>query len=101
MNVLWTYHFIHGNPEVAEPIWQNFVKASNQIMFQKVTSKPSLFAQIHTPYLKVCQVARATGDIEMAFSLVNHLGEAAQVATHHISFTSIPHKDCWKVIDYS
>merc|ERR1719357_654777 len=64
MNVLWTYHFIHGNPEVAEPIWQNFVKSSNQIMFQKV-----------------CQVARATGDIEMAFSLVNHLGEAAQVTS--------------------
>ena len=37
MNVLWTYHFIHGNPEIAEPIWQNFVKGSNQIMFQKVT----------------------------------------------------------------
>ena len=36
MNVLWTYHFIHGNPDVAEPIWQNFVKGSNQIMFQKV-----------------------------------------------------------------
>jgi len=64
MNVLWTYHFIHGNPEIAEPIWQNFVKGSNQIMFQKV-----------------CQVARATGDIEMAFSLVNHLGEAAQVTS--------------------
>merc|ERR1712130_985681 len=64
MNVLWTYHFIHGNPEIAEPIWQNFVKSSNQIMFQKV-----------------CQVARATGDIEMAFSLVNHLGEAAQVTS--------------------
>ena len=44
MNVLWTYHFIHGNPEVAEPIWQNFVKSSNQIMFQKVTSVPSVFA---------------------------------------------------------
>jgi len=64
MNVLWTYHFIHGNSDVAEPIWQNFVKGSNQIMFQKV-----------------CQVARATGDIEMAFSLVNHLGEAAQVTS--------------------
>merc|ERR1711973_694056 len=64
MNVLWTYHFIHGNTDVAEPIWQNFVKGSNQIMFQKV-----------------CQVARATGDIEMAFSLVNHLGEAAQVTS--------------------
>ena len=37
MNVLWTYHFIHGTPEIAEPIWQNFVKGSNQIMFQKVT----------------------------------------------------------------
>ena len=36
---------------------------------------------------QVCQVARATGDIEMAFSLVNHLGEAAQVATHHIYVT--------------
>ena len=92
MNVLWTYHFIHGNPEVAEPIWQNFVKASNQIMFQKVTSEPSFYLLKLKPLChKVCQVARATGDIEMAFSLVNHLGEAAQVATHHISFTSIPH----------
>ena len=42
MNVLWTYHFIHGNTDVAEPIWQNFVKGSNQIMFQKVTNTPLL-----------------------------------------------------------
>ena len=89
MNVLWTYHFIHGNPEIAEPIWQNFVKGSNQIMFQKVT-----FLKLKTPkkltpsWLQVCQVARATGDIEMAFSLVNHLGEAAQVAFTLLLFLS-------------
>jgi len=64
MNVLWTYHFIHGHTEVAETIWQDYVKGSNQIMFQKV-----------------CQVARATGNIDMAFSLVSHLGQAAQVTS--------------------
>jgi len=64
MNVLWTYHFIHGNSELAETIWQDYVKNSSQIMFQKV-----------------CQVARATGNIEMAFSLVNHLSEADQVTS--------------------
>ena len=41
MNVLWTYHFIHGNTEVAETIWQDYVKKSNQIMFQKVICMPS------------------------------------------------------------
>jgi len=64
MNVLWTYHFIHGNTELAETIWQDYVKNSNQIMFQKI-----------------CQVARATGNLEMAFSLVNHLAEADQVTS--------------------
>ena len=43
MNVLWTYHFIHGNTEVAEVIWQDHVKKSNQIMFQKVSSSLSWF----------------------------------------------------------
>ena len=85
MNVLWTYHFIHGNPEVAEPIWQNFVKSSNQIMFQKVTLSELITGKMTLSWLQVCQVARATGDIEMAFSLVNHLGEAAQV-----TFTLLP-----------
>jgi len=64
MNVLWTYHFIHGNREIASSIWQNHVKSSNQIMFQKV-----------------CQVARATGNINLAFGLVRHLAEADQVTS--------------------
>lgn len=64
MNVLWTYHFIHGNREIASSIWQSHVKNSNQIMFQKV-----------------CQVARATGNINLAFGLVRHLGEADQVTS--------------------
>jgi len=64
MNVLWTYHFIHGNMDIASNIWQHHVKSSNQIMFQKV-----------------CQVARATGNIDLAFGLVRHLGEADQVTS--------------------
>jgi len=64
MNVLWTYHFIHGNMDIASSIWQNHVKSSNQIMFQKV-----------------CQVARATGNIDLAFGLVRHLAEADQVTS--------------------
>ena len=64
MNVLWTYHFINGNAEIAESIWQNYVKNSNQIMFQKV-----------------CQVARSTGNIDLAFGLVRHLAEADQVTS--------------------
>ena len=64
MNVLWTYHFINGNAEIAESIWQNYVKNSNQIMFQKV-----------------CQVARSTGNIDLAFGLVRHLSEADQVTS--------------------
>ena len=36
MNVLWTYHFINENSVVADSIWENYVKGSNQIMFQKV-----------------------------------------------------------------
>ena len=64
MNVLWTYHFIQGNTETANSIWQSHVKSSSQIMFQKV-----------------CQVARATGNIDLAFSLVKHLNEAQQVTT--------------------
>jgi len=64
MNVLWTYHFIHSNSELASTIWQDYVRSSNQIMFQKV-----------------CQVARATGNVELAFGLVEHLGEAEQVTS--------------------
>jgi hypothetical protein len=36
MNVLWTYHLIHDSMELADSIWENYVKKSNQIMFQKV-----------------------------------------------------------------
>jgi len=64
MNVLWTYHFIHGNKEVAGSIWQDYVRSSNQIMFQKV-----------------CQVARATGNIDLAFGLVEQLSGAEQVTS--------------------
>jgi len=64
MNVLWTYHYIHGNHDIATNIWKTHVKDSNQIMFQKV-----------------CQIARTTGNIELAFGLVNHLSEAGHVTS--------------------
>merc|ERR1719499_2828589 len=64
MNVLWTYHFIHGNRDIASNIWQKHVKNSNQIMFQKV-----------------CQVARSTGNIKLAFGLVHHLADAEKVTS--------------------
>ena len=62
MNVLWTYHFINDNTEAADTIWEQYVKDSNQIMFQKV-----------------CQVARSTGNLNLAFGLVNKLADAEQV----------------------
>jgi len=62
MNVLWTYHFINENTATADSIWENYVKGSNQIMFQKV-----------------CQVARSTGNLSLAFGLVNKLADADQV----------------------
>jgi len=62
MNVLWTYHFINENGAVADTIWQQYVKSSNQIMFQKV-----------------CQVARSTGNLNLAFGLVAKLQDADQV----------------------
>lgn len=62
MNVLWTYHFINNNSELADTIWQQHVRTSNQIMFQKV-----------------CQVARSTGNLKLAFGLVHKLHEADQV----------------------
>jgi len=64
MNVLWTYHFINGNSEIAESIWQNYVKNSTQIMFQKV-----------------CQVARSSGNTNLAYDLVRQLAEADQVTS--------------------
>lgn len=36
MNVLWTYHFINGNDAVAEKIWNDYVKDSPRIMFQRI-----------------------------------------------------------------
>lgn len=64
MNVLWTYHYIQGNHDIASNIWKTHVKDSNQIMFQKV-----------------CQIARTTGNIDLAFGLVNHLSEAGHVTS--------------------
>merc|ERR1712168_1199772 len=64
MNVLWTYHFINGNSEIADSIWQNYVKNSTQIMFQKV-----------------CQVARSSGNTNLAYDLVRQLAEAEQVTS--------------------
>ena len=91
MNVLWTYHFINGNAEIAESIWQNYVKNSNQIMFQKV-----------------CQVARSTGNIDLAFGLVRHLAEADQVTSgaRGIAYSCLldclcagkRHKDAYKAL---
>jgi len=91
MNVLWTYHFIHQNNEKAASIWQDYVKDSNQIMFQKV-----------------CQVARATGNLSLAFGLVDQLGDAEHVTTgaKGIAYSCLldclcaagRHKDGWNVL---
>lgn len=62
MNVLWTYHFIGGRHELAQPLWENYVKACPQIMFQKV-----------------CQTARATSNPDLAQRLVALLEKAETV----------------------
>merc|ERR1719433_1193875 len=91
MNVLWTYHFINGNSEIAESIWQNYVKNSTQIMFQKV-----------------CQVARSTGNTSLAYDLVRQLSEADQVTSgaRGIAYSCLldclcagkKHKDAYKAL---
>jgi pentatricopeptide repeat protein len=91
MNVLWTYHFINDNSEVADSIWEKYVKSSNQIMFQKV-----------------CQVARSTGNLNLAFGLVSKLADADQVTpgARGIAYsclldclcTAEKHKQGWNVL---
>jgi len=91
MNVLWTYHFINNNQELSDPIWERYVRSSNQIMFQKI-----------------CQVARSTGNLELAFGLVNKLAEADQVTpgARGIAYSCLldclcgteQHKKGWKVL---
>jgi len=63
MNVLWIYHFIRQDTETAGRIWQDYVKDSPQIMFQKV-----------------CQAARSTGDLELSAALVDQLSGASNVS---------------------
>jgi len=53
VNVLWTYHFINGRHDLAEPLWNNYVRTCPQIMFQKV-----------------CQTARSTSNVDLAERLV-------------------------------
>merc|ERR1712018_778606 len=53
VNVLWTYHFISGRHDLAEPLWNKYVRSCPQIMFQKV-----------------CQTARATANVDLAERLV-------------------------------
>lgn len=59
VNVLWTYHFISGRHDLAEPLWNQYVKSCPQIMFQKV-----------------CQTARSTSNIDLAERLVVLLEDA-------------------------
>jgi len=91
MNVLWAYHFINNNVEVADTIWERYVKDSNQIMFQKIT-----------------QVARSTGNLNLAFGLVQRLSDAEQVTpgARGIAYSCLldclcqakDHKQGWKVL---
>lgn len=60
VNVLWTYHFISGRHDLAEPLWQRYVKSCPQIMFQKV-----------------CQTARSRASVDLAEGLVDLLEDAA------------------------
>lgn len=59
VNVLWTYHFINGRHDLAQPLWDQFVRTCPQIMFQKV-----------------CQTARSTANIDLAERLVKLLEDA-------------------------
>ena len=59
MNVLWTYYFINGQHDKAEPLWNKHVKNCPQIMFQKI-----------------CQTARSEASMDMATRLVDLLQEA-------------------------
>jgi len=59
VNVLWTYHFINGRHDLAQPLWDQYVRTCPQIMFQKV-----------------CQTARSTGNIDLAERLVGLLEDA-------------------------
>ena len=53
VNVLWTYHFINGRHDLAQPLWNQYVRTCPQIMFQKV-----------------CQTARSTSNTDLAERLV-------------------------------
>ena len=53
VNVLWTYHFINGRHDLAQPLWDKHVRTCPQIMFQKV-----------------CQTARSTSNVDLAERLV-------------------------------
>ena len=53
VNVLWSYHFINGRHDLAEPLWNQYVRTCPQIMFQKV-----------------CQTARSTANVDLAERLV-------------------------------
>lgn len=59
LNVLWTHYFIRGNDEKAEKIWNEYVKNSPRIMFQKVI-----------------QTIRENNDVDLAKKLVEQLGNS-------------------------
>lgn len=56
MNVLWSYHFINGNNEEAEQIWNTYVKDAQRVMFQRIL-----------------QEARDSNDEQLAQKLIDHL----------------------------
>lgn len=71
LNVLWTYHFIKGNDQKAEQIWNEHVKNSPRIMFQKIVqtvreNKDDLLAKKLVEHLKSSPIT--TGALGNAYS---------------------------------
>ncbi|XP_074026112.1 bicoid stability factor isoform X2 [Leptinotarsa decemlineata] len=56
LNVLWTYFFICGNDQKAEQIWNDYLKNSPRIMFQKIV-----------------QISREESNEELVKKLIQHL----------------------------
>lgn len=56
LNVLWTHYFVSGNSEKASQIWNNYLKDSPRIMFQRIV-----------------QTAREKQDEELTKKLIEHL----------------------------
>lgn len=62
VNVLWTYHFMKGNDQRAEQLWNEYVKDNPRIMFQKIL-----------------QTVRENADDSLATKLVNLLKNSSSI----------------------